>query len=113
MAGIIEIATALRKLILELDPKSVEVIYLGYNSSSFGVGPKKNSEAYAYVMPHTKHVNLGFYFGAALPDPHNLLEGAGKNLRHIKIKTLEMVSDPAVSELISASIAERQAFFNL
>jgi hypothetical protein len=46
------------------------------------------------------HVNLGFYYGAGLPDPEGLLEGSGKELRHIKIHTLEQVKQPAVRKLV-------------
>ena len=110
---IVEIATALRNLIFELHPETVEVVYPGYNSSNFGVGPKKNSEGYAYVMFHKKHVNLGFYFGVDLPDPKNILEGTGKKLRHVKVKSIAQAADSAVRELLKAAIAERKAVFNL
>ena len=106
--GIVEIGTALRRLILTLHSETVEVVRLGDKAASFGVGPKKMSEAYAYIMPHKNHVNLGFYYGATLPDPEELLEGSGKKLRHVKIRSLERVSDPAVSALIKVAIAERK-----
>jgi hypothetical protein len=53
-------------------------------------------------------VNLGFYQGAALKDPSGLLEGAGKNLRHIKIRSLSEVSTKEIGDLLKASLAERR-----
>ena len=38
------------------------------------------SEHFCYHTPQSKHVNLGFYHGAALPDPQILLESTGKNM---------------------------------
>ncbi len=59
----------LRALLRELHPDVCEVVRLGERAATYGVGPKKMSEGYAYIMPHTAWVNLGFYQGAALPDP--------------------------------------------
>ncbi len=106
--AIVEIATALRNLVLEIHPEAVEVVRLGDKAATFGVGPKKMSEAYTYVMPLTNNVNLGFFWGTQLADPQNLLEGTGKNLRHIKVKALEQVSSPAIRDMIIASISERR-----
>lgn len=110
---VIKIAITLRRLIYQLHPESVEVVRLGDKAASFGVGPKKMSEAYVYIMPLRDRVNLGFYLGADLPDPQKLLEGTGKNLRHTKVHTMEIASSPALHDLITASITERKAHFNL
>jgi hypothetical protein len=106
------IAVALRRLIDELDPDSVEVPSPGDRASSYGVGSKKMSEAYAYIVPLKGYVNLGFYYGTSLADPHNLLEGTGKKLRHVKIRELAAVSRPEIRELIEESIRERKQALN-
>jgi hypothetical protein len=41
----------------------------------------------AYVNEFRRHVNVGFFNRAALADPAGLLEGTGKNMRHVKLKT--------------------------
>ena len=102
------IMTALKQIILEIDPNAVEVVRLGDRAATFGVGPKKMSEGYCYIMPHKSWVNLGFYKGAHLADPDKLLEGTGKNLRHIKIRTEEDVIRPGVRPLIEAALTERK-----
>jgi len=38
---------------------------------------------FAYVNVFTSHVNVGFFHGAALPDPARLLQGTGKFMRHV------------------------------
>jgi hypothetical protein len=42
-----------------------------------------------------------------LPDPEGLLEGMGKKLRHIKVNETGMVSQPALRQMIEASLDER------
>jgi len=76
--------------------------------ASYGIGPKKMSEHYAYIAPQTEHVNLGFYHGAVLKDPTGLLAGAGKNLRHVKIRSLSEVSKKELGDLLQASLLERR-----
>jgi hypothetical protein len=106
------IAIELRRLIDELDPDSVEVPRPGEPAASYGVGPKKMSEAYTYIMPLRGYVNLGFFQGASLTDEHNLLEGTGKALRHAKIYDLDSVARPEIRELIKESIRERRQALN-
>ncbi len=103
-----QIARGLRTLILRLDANAVEVVRLGDHAASFGLGPKKMSEAYAYIMPKAAYVNLGFYNGAALVDPDGLIEGTGKRLRHVKVRSSEDVAQPALCRLITAARTERQ-----
>ncbi len=44
---------------------------------------------FAYLRASKTHVTLGFYTGENLPDPGNKLEGTGKDMRHIKLKSLQ------------------------
>lgn len=107
------IAQRLRELILNVDPDSVEVVRLGDRAATYGVGPKKMSEGYAYIMPHKNWVNLGFYQGAVLPDPEQLLEGTGARLRHVKIRSIAAVGQPAVRNLLVEALAERKRALGL
>ncbi len=47
--------------------------------------PEISRRNIVYIAPHSNYVRLGFFNGATMPDPDNLLEGTGKKLRHIKI----------------------------
>jgi hypothetical protein len=98
----------LRNLIIEIDPDTIEVPRPGERSVAYGIGPKKMSEAYAYLMPQTNYVNLGFFHGASLKDPEGLLEGTGKGLRHVKVYDLEQAGQLAVRQLILESIDQRK-----
>ena len=98
----------LRELVLSVDPEACVVVRLGDRAATFGVGPKKMSEGYCYILPYGKWVNLGFYKGADLPDPGALLEGTGAKLRHIKMRSLKDCENPKIVELVRASVAERR-----
>ena len=108
-----EIAERLRALIIEVYPEVVEVPWPKQKIVGYGVGPKKMSEHFCYIGAFKKHVNLGFYYGVELPDPQGLLEGTGKNLRHIKVKNLEEVEQPALRDILQASLDERKESLGL
>lgn len=67
------------------------------------------SESHVYIMPKAKYVNLGFWHGVSLLDPANLLEGAGKKMRHVKVHSLEKANQPEIRELIDQALLERKA----
>ena len=41
---------------------------------------------FAYVGVFSAHVNICFFHGAGLPDRARLLEGSGRDMRHVKLK---------------------------
>jgi hypothetical protein len=59
--------------------------------------------AFGYVNAFSAHVNVGFFFGAALQDPAGLLEGGGKRMRHVKLRLAHPVDAAALSDLIAAA----------
>jgi hypothetical protein len=59
--------------------------------------------AFAYVDAFTAHVNVGFFHGASLDDPAGLLEGAGKRMRHVKVRWARPVPAAALSDLVAAA----------
>lgn len=65
--------------------------------------------AFGYVDAFTAHVNVGFFHGASLEDPAGLLEGAGKRMRHVKLRWGQPVDAAALAELISAAYRDMQA----
>lgn len=108
-----EICWALRGLISELHPDSTEVPRPGEPSAAYGYGEKKMSEAYAYIMPQKDYANLGFYHGASIAATDSLLEGTGKTLRHIKVRTVEMAQSDAIKAILLAAMEERRTALGL
>jgi hypothetical protein len=58
---------------------------------------------FGYVNSFKTHVNVGFFYGAVLEDPADLLEGSGKRMRHVKLKPDREVNAAALSDLIDAA----------
>jgi hypothetical protein len=102
------VCKALRSLIASSHKGFVAVVWPRQKIASFGVGPKKMTEHYAYIAVQGSHVNLGFYHGASLPDPAKLLEGTGKELRHVKLRSVSDSKSPAIAALLREAIAERK-----
>jgi hypothetical protein len=58
---------------------------------------------FAYVNVYKAHVNVGFFHGAALADPAGLLQGAGKYMRHVKVRPGEALDAASLETLIAAA----------
>ena len=106
------ICDSLRQLIRSLDPAGIEVVWPKLQIASFGVGPKKMTQHYAYIGIQKSHLNLGFYHGTSLEDPAGLLEGSGKNLRHVKLHDMTAAKNPAIRALLVAAINDRRPYKN-
>jgi hypothetical protein len=61
---------------------------------------------FGYVNAFTSHVNVGFYQGAALPDPAHLLQGNGKSMRHVKLKPGMAVNAASLHQLIETAYSD-------
>lgn len=64
--------------------------------------------AFAYVNAFTAHVNVGFFRGAELADPHGLLVGSGRFMRHVKLQPGADVDAASLTRLIAAAYADMQ-----
>ncbi len=58
---------------------------------------------FAYVNVFKSHTNVGFFQGAHLDDPAGLLEGSGKNMRHVKLKPGQEPDPRALGSLVHAA----------
>lgn len=59
--------------------------------------------AFGYVNAFTAHVNVGFFHGSELNDPDGLLEGAGKFMRHVKLRPDVEIDTGALNKLIESA----------
>ncbi len=62
--------------------------------------------AFAYVGAYKAHVNVGFFRGADLLAPPGLLEGNGRNMRHVKLRPGGGVDARALTALIESAYAD-------
>jgi hypothetical protein len=101
------LAYQLRTLVAAVMPEVVEVPWPKLRMASYGVGPKKKSEHFCYISAQKDDVNLGFYYGAELPDPDGLLRGTGKLLRHVKIRDAQAMRSRALRQLMKVASQHR------
>lgn len=80
-----------------------EILHDGCPVACLGDAP------FGYVNVFTSHVNVGFFHGAALPDPARLLQGAGKFMRHVKLKPGTAADTASISRLIDAAYLDIKA----
>ena len=62
------------------------------------------------VLPgrFSHHVGVEFWRGTELSDPHHLLEGTGKDLRHVKLRTVRDATSPAMVALLREAVRRDQ-----
>lgn len=100
-------ARALRAAIRDAAPEFVEQVDFGNKLIAFGRTMKMRDLTFA-VIPHSAHVNLQLADGVDLPDPDGLIEGTGKRIRHIKVRSVESAGSRTVRAVIDAQIAARR-----
>jgi hypothetical protein len=61
---------------------------------------------FGYVNVFTSHVNVGFFQGAALPDPARLLQGTGKFMRHVKLRPETATDAASLRRLIETAYSD-------
>ena len=87
-------------------PRGVEMVFDNYNALVFGIGPNdKSRESFISIAGYPKWVTLFFLDGAGLHDPQGLLEGDGKQVRGIRLRTPADIDSPAVAALVAQAIA--------
>ncbi|CAN5379033.1 hypothetical protein BH23BAC3_BH23BAC3_19740 [soil metagenome] len=57
---------------------------------------------FAYLKTAKKHVTLGFFNFEKINDKDNQLEGSGKEMRHVKIKSMNDVDEEKLKDWITA-----------
>ena len=91
------LALGLRQLVLEELAPCHENIYDAYSAVAIGYGPTDRlRDGICHIAVYGQHVNLGFNFGVSLPDPDGILEGAGNQIRHIKVRSNEDLARQAL-----------------
>ena len=65
--------------------------------------------AFGYVNVFTAHVNIGFFHGASLDDPSQILQGNGRFMRHVKASPGTLPDRPALELLIQKAYEDIKA----
>lgn len=94
----------LREFVLEIYPESNELLYHTHALTSVFCISDKLSDAFCMIPIYTEHLNLGFNKGTLLNDPHQLLVGTGKLIRHISIVKPNDYRNDQVRQLIIRAV---------
>jgi len=94
-----EIADELRRAVREAVPEAKEAV------NPWGIPVWDYYGPFCLMMLSKAHASLGFTRGTSLPDAAALLEGTGKNMRHVKLKNAAKARDANIRELIVEAAA--------
>lgn len=92
--SLVRVLDAIRSLVRKVIPEATEAM------NPWGVPVFEWNGPLFYVRVGKKHVTFGFSRGSAIKDPARLLEGEGRNLRHIKISDIAQTRDPNLKNLL-------------
>lgn len=101
---LIELYKQTRDLVLEVFPEANELLYHTHALTSVYTPTLKLGNGFIHIPIYNSHLNLGFNFGAHLHDPHKLLTGTGKSIRHIPVTSIRDIDTEEVRELIKAAV---------
>ena len=100
-----DLALNLRALVLEEMAPCYENIYDAYSAVAMGYGTSdRMMDGIFHIAVYSNHVNLGFNWGATLADPDGILEGSGKQIRHISIRTPADLAQPEIRNYVRRAI---------
>lgn len=91
-------AAGLRSLVFEAAPDLREVI-------KWGSPVYERNKLVIWIKAQKKHITFGFFRGSELAsaDSKGLLEGTGKSMRHLKIRSAADVGGDSVRNLVDAA----------
>jgi hypothetical protein len=95
------IIRALRKFVKRVAPGLSESVKWG---NGCWLGARR---PVAYVYSDEGYVQFGFFNGSALKDPKGLLEGAGRYVRHIKVRSASAIDERAFAALLRQAARPR------
>jgi hypothetical protein len=89
-----KVARGLRSLVKKVVPGTTETV------NAWGIPTFEKGQPFCFYIEGKRHVTCGFHYGTSLTDPQKLLEGTGKNLRHVKLFGVEDLSRKGLRELL-------------
>jgi hypothetical protein len=104
---IAEAARAIQRLVEANLPGAAVQFDPGNGLLAIGTSLKMRDLLFA-IIPHRAHVNLQLADGVDLPNPNGLIEGTGKRIRHVKVRSAEAAASPAIRDTVLAQIAVRR-----
>ena len=92
-----ELVEALRKVVREAAPEAKE-------SLKWGTPCYERNGLLCSIHSARGYARLQFFRGASLADPAGLLEGAGKGMRHVKVRSADSIPSVALRALVREAV---------
>ena len=92
-----KVVRGLKKLVRATVPGTKETV------NAWGIPTFEAKYPFCFYMVGKNHVTFGFHYGTSLEDPQKLLEGTGKNIRHVKLRGLEDLEQKGLKELVQTA----------
>ena len=92
-----KVVRGLRSFVKKCVPGTNETV------NAWGIPTFERKDPFCFFMVGKNHVTFGFHSGTSLDDPEGLLEGTGKNIRHVKLRTLDDVEQKGLKNLVQAA----------
>ena len=89
------IADRLREVVREVMPKAEETVYLGWKIALYA-----DPNEVCGISPLKDRCNFYLTRGTELRDPEGLLEGTGKGIRHVKVRSVDGLKVGPIKKLI-------------
>jgi hypothetical protein len=96
---VVALANRVRRLVLGMIDGVTE-----YGMPGWGLIGFRRHGYFAFIQPMADHIRLGFEHGAALPDLGGLLEGDGKQVRYVSIRSASAATSRVIKMLVSAAL---------
>ncbi len=91
------VAALIRKLMREVAPKAEEYV-------AYGIPVWKQKKIFAVISPNKKGITFSFTHGSEFEDKYNLLRGAGKVSKYVKIANVRDVNKAALRYYIKQAL---------
>jgi hypothetical protein len=104
---IVALAKAARAKCRKRFPRAIEMVYDNYNALVIGYSPtERPSDAVVSLVIFPRRVSVCFIQGKHLPDPDQVLQGDGNQVRFIRLDERAAVLDTApIKTLLSEAVA--------
>jgi len=101
-----KLALDLRSIVVREFGPCYENIYDAYSAVAMGYGSSQRlSDGICHIAVYERGVNLGFFQGTSLADPEGRLEGTGKRVRHLSLKTQADLKRPEILVFLKRALA--------
>ena len=65
---------------------------------------EKKGKVFYIASQADKYVTLGLWQGALLPNPDGLIEGTGKRMRHVKVRSVDEMAPSRLGRIIRGAL---------